>query len=119
IGKSFVLSSEQDCDWAVPCEIEKLNAGRLRICQITLGCPASRRETRDTHDSIERLLDSVAIPDAFDDIAGFVRNPLEPPGIVFHRTNKIEVGTSHVLHRANLRRDVDGILRLVQYDSHT
>src|SRR5450759_5631585 len=84
VGKSLVLSSEQDRNRTVPRELEQLHAGRHWIGQVAFGRAASRRETSDPHHSIERLLDGIAVSDALDDVARVVGDSLESPGIVFH-----------------------------------
>jgi len=88
------------------------------MCQVALRRSPPRGESRNSDHSVERLLDRVALSDARDDVARVVGYALEPPGVVFHGADEVEVGASHVLHRANRRRDVDRILWLIEHNTH-
>ena len=118
VRKSLVLPPEQKRNRAGAGEAEQLGAGRAGRRDFALGSSPPGSEAGDAHAPFQRLLDRLAVPDALDDVAGVVRDSLEAPGIVFHRADEVQVAAPHVLHRANGRGDVDGVLRLVEDDSN-
>ena len=115
VGKALVFPTEQQRHRSGSSEVEQLRAGRSWSREITLRGSPPRREAGDADTALQRLLDGVAIGDALDDVARVVGNSLETPRVVFDRTDEVEIPAAHVLHRANRRCDVDGILRLVQH----
>ena len=119
VGKSLVLSSKKNRHRSGASEIQKINA-RISWCRdVTLGGPSPRREPRDAGAPSESVLDGIAVCNALDDIRGSVRDTFESPGIVRDRAYQVQTRASHILHRADSRRDVDRILRLVQDDSYS
>ena len=64
----------------------------------------------------ERLGERLEVLDPVDDVAGPVRDALDPPGVVRDRLDQAQVGEPHVLHDPHGPGDVHGILRAVADD---
>src|SRR6266516_4349924 len=86
--------------------------------QIALGCPTPGCKASDSDGAFQRLFECLTVLDSLNDVSSVVSDSFEPPRIVFDRANEIEIGTSHVLHRANRGSDVHGVLRLVKNHPH-
>src|ERR1700674_4067502 len=118
VRQTLVLPSEQKGHGALARKVEQLHASGSWSGHVAFRGSPSGSESRNPDTAVERFLDRVAVLDALDDVAGVVGDTFQPPGVVFHRADQVQIGHAHVLHRAYRRGNVDRVLRLVENDAH-
>jgi hypothetical protein len=117
-GRPIVLAAEQHGHRPVLGVRQQVGCGLARRHGRPLGGPAPAREAGHAHAVRERGFERVVVLDPGDEVARLVRHHLDLIRLVRDRPHEPQGARAHVLHGADRRRDVDGILRLVQDDAN-
>src|SRR5512141_264744 len=117
VRQSLVFPAEEERDVSGFREREKIERCSRRRMKLPLRRAPARRETRNANAIGHGAFEVVEMLDSIDELMRVVRNADEPRWIVRDWPDKTKPADAHVLHRANCRRDVDGILRLVKDNS--
>jgi hypothetical protein len=116
VRKAVVFTPEENRCISVPGEREKVGGALRCIEQLALCRAPSRSEPRNTNTIPNRGFEIVVMLDRFDQFVRVMRDPDEAIAIICNRPHEPERVNPHVLHRANRRADIDGILRFVEND---
>jgi hypothetical protein len=116
VRETVVFAPEQEGDASLLCKRKEITRALGGTEKLALRCPAAGCESCNANTVGDCRLEGVEMLNRLEDFVRVVRDSYQAIAIIRNRPDEAKLMYSHVLHRANCRADVDGILRLVEND---